>query len=195
MDPITIAGLGLGGIQALAGIFTNKGPRPQWQIPGAAYEQVATARQMASATERPGNQYAVDQIAKNASSAVGATNRTAGSGTAALAAAGNVNAQANNALQKNSVLNSQYSYNAKQNLQNVLGNFAQYQRESFIKNVWDPYYEKVQTKNALIGSGLQNIFGSLNTAANMKMFAGMYGGGSSSLTPTQKLGASVGWDN
>ncbi len=124
---------------------------------------------MANSTVRPGDQMAKDAIYRNTATAVGNINRTAVSASQALGAADKAQINAQNALTQNSVQNTQYQFNAKQNLQNVLGTYANLQREQQQKNVFDPYQSRVETKNALIGSGLQNIYGSLNNLAQQKM--------------------------
>lgn len=171
----------LGGLQTLVGAFLPKGPRPKWTIPGSASEGLALARQQANANVRPGNQIALDQIAKTGSSQVSQINRTAGSGAQALSALGKVEQLQNQSVQQNNQQNAAYQFNASQNLQNTLGKFAQLQREKFIKNAWEPYQERVQTKQALIGSGLQNIFGGLNMASQnaqqSNLLSAIYGRG------------------
>lgn len=177
MFPLTAV---LGGLQTLGGIFgVTAGKRPTWNIPGSAYEQVNNARSMSSANVRPGNQQAVDQINKTAANQASQITRNAGSGAQALSALGGVEQIQQNSVANNNAANAQFQYNAKQQLQNTLGNFAQYQREAFIKNTWEPYQERAATKSALISSGLQNIFGGINAMQSQKMqqnfLASIYG--------------------
>lgn len=166
---IPFAGPILGGLQALVGLFSPKGPRPKWQIPGAAYEQLGMARTQAAATTRPGNQYALDQIGKASASAVGNVNRTAGSGATALVAADKIQSGTQNAINANNAQNAAFTFNSKQNLQNQLGKFAALQREQFIQNVMEPYQQRARTQEALVGAGIQNIFGGINNAASIQM--------------------------
>ncbi len=167
--PLALGAPILGGLQVLGGLLTKKGPRPEWQIPAAATEALGNARTMASASVRPGDQMAKDAISKNTAAIIGNINRTAGSATQALGAGEKAQINANNALNQNAAQNTQYQFNAKQNLQNVLGTYANLQREQQQKNVFDPYQARVDTKNALIGSGLQNIFGGLNNIGQQQM--------------------------
>lgn len=160
--------------QVVGGLLAQKGPRPNWTIPGAATEALSMARQQAAGT-RPGNQQAIDQIQRNASSQVSTINRTAGSGSQALAAIGRVEAMTNNQASQNNVLNANYQFNAKQNLQRVLGTYAGLQREQFVQNVMEPYQQRVSTKASLISSGLQNGFGALNQFAQNDMLSKIYG--------------------
>jgi hypothetical protein len=172
MDPFTIAGVALGGLQLLGGLFgSSQQKRPEWKIPGASYEQLAQARQTASATVRPGNQNALDSISKASASALGNVQRAAGSGQDVLKSAEAINRNEQNAVANNNAQNAQFSFNAKQNLQGILGNFAQQQREEFIKNQWEPYMQSRDTTNSLVGSGIQNVFGTLQGAQQNKLFA------------------------
>ena len=147
----------------------KKGPRPQYRIPGAAQESLATARSMAGASVRPGNQYAIDSINRNAGTGLNFLRRGVSSGSQLLAGAQGVNANTNQALMNNAAQNAAFKFNATQNLQDTLGRFAQYQEKAFYENEMKPYQEKVAVKNALIGAGLQNITGGIQDFANQEM--------------------------
>lgn len=152
----------------MGGALLKKGPRPPWQIPGAANEALSNARQMASST-RPGDQQQIDLINRNAGSTINVLRRSVNSGSQLLAGASQVNANTNQALAQNSAANDQYRFNAKMNLQSELGRFAAFQREKFVKDVFEPYEQRAQTKSMLLGAGMQNMFGGLDSAANFGM--------------------------
>lgn len=165
MFPLS-AFLGIG--QTLLGAALNKGPRPQFQIPGAAQEGLATARTQAQATTRPGDAQNRQQIANTSNQSLQNVKRSAGSGQEVLAAAVGLNNNTNNALRQNSIQNDQFKYNAQNNLRTTLGNFAAYQQQKFMSDVMAPYQSRVDTKNALLGSGIQNTFAGLNSMQNNK---------------------------
>lgn len=169
MDPISIAGLAIGGLQTIGGLLGGSKKRPAWAIPGALYEQVAMAKTAASGATRPGDQQAKDEIARTASGQVAKVGRVAGSGSQVLAAADKIGRAEQDAVVKNSAINADYTFNMKRNLQQVLGNLAMAQREKFIKDTWEPYQESRETSGALIGSGVQNIFGILQNSQQNKI--------------------------
>lgn len=161
MDPLTAGSLIIGGIQTIGGLLGGNKKRPAWSIPGALYEQVATARTMASGSTRPGDQQAKDEIARTAAGQQAKVGRVAGSGSQVLASAEKIARAEQDAVVKNNAINADYTFNMKRNLQNVLGNLAAAQREKFIKDTWEPYQESRETAGALLGAGVQNIFGVL----------------------------------
>lgn len=170
MDPLSIGAIALGGLQVLGGLFSSPQKRPEWVIPGSAYENVASAKRLASATVRPGNQIALDDIARATASGEASVKRTAGSGSQVLAATERIAKSGQEAVVKNNALNADFNFNQQRNLQGVLSNFAQLQREKFINDTWGPYQESRQTSGALIGSGIQNLFGTLAGAQQNQVF-------------------------
>lgn len=167
--------MGLGAGQLLLGASINKGQRPQMQIPGAVQQANSIAQMQANATVRPGNEYAVSQINKNLGQGINTLNRSLGSSSQILSGVGQLNANANNALNENANQNTMFKFNASQNLQNSLMKLGQYQQQQFQTNQLQPYLDKVQTKNMLIGSGLQNISGATNSMTENSLYAKVFG--------------------
>lgn len=187
MGPLLAAPLILGGAQTLAGIFTKAGKRPTYKIPGAARESLANARSMANQTVRPGNEVALKELNRNATNTIGTLRNYSNSAAQILGKATAVGTNLQRGIERNNALNAQFSYNAKQNLNSSLERFAAYQDKAFMENEMKPYMERVETKNALIGAGMQNIFGGLGNAVQMDMFNSIYGnqgGGTQASTST-----------
>jgi hypothetical protein len=102
--------------------------------------------------------------------------RSAKSSSDILRSAEVINRNEQNAVQANTAADDVFKFNAQRNLQGVLGNMAQLQREAFIKNTWEPYMQNKEVSGSLIGAGIQNTFGALQGAAQNKMFAELYAG-------------------
>ena len=170
---------GLGAGQLLAGAFLKKGSRPKMPIPGAVQEATSIARSQANATVRPGNEYAISQIKEREGASINTLQRSLGSGSQILAGVGQINQNTNRALAENANQNTLFKFNATQNLQNSLARLGQYQEKQFFENQMKPYIDRVQTKNMLIGSGIQNISGALNTKTEMDLYEKVFGNQSS----------------
>jgi len=149
--------------------------RPQMQIPGAVQEATTIARQQAYQTVRPGNEYAISQINRNRDQSINALNRSLGSSSQILAGVGQINQNTNRALAENNNQNTLFRFNATQNLQNSLARLGQYQQQQFQTNELQPYLTSQQTKNMLVGSGIQNISGAANTRDEMAMYEKVFG--------------------
>ena len=159
---------GIGGLQALTGAFMKKGQRPRYTPPGAAQEALSTAKMLSNSTVRPGNEYAVGQINRSAGMAANNLNRSLNSGSQILAGVDQIQKNTNQALAGNAAQNTQFRFNAIQNLQGALGNFARYQDRQWQENQLNPYMDRVKTKEMLIGSGLQNLVGGLQAVETSK---------------------------
>jgi hypothetical protein len=156
--------------QLLTGTLTNTGRRPKYSPPGAATEGLGLARQLAFASVRPGNEQALIDINRVANQQAETLNRNLTSGTQVLAGMQGINQQQNRAIQQNNMLNANFKFNAFQNLQRTLQNYAQYQDKAWQQNQLMPYMYRVNTKAALVGSGLQN----LNNWNNFKLQQSMW---------------------
>lgn len=167
----------LGAGQLLFGTLMNNGERPKMQVPGAVQEATTIARQQAYQTVRPGNDYAVSQINRNAGQSINALNRSLGSGSQILAGVSQINQNTNQALAQNANQNSLFRFNATQNLQNSLARLGQYQQQQFQTNELQPYLTSQQTKNMLVGAGIQNLSGAANTSDEMAMYEKVFGSG------------------
>jgi len=164
MNPALLLGLG----QTLFGSFLPKGKRPSWEIPGAAQEALSMARTNAMATTRPGAAAAKEVIRSSADQTLNNVKRNAGSGQEVLASAIALNNNTNKALIQDNMANDNFRYNAQRNLQDTLNKFSAFQREKFVEDTVKPYQERVQAKNMLVGSGLQNMFGAFANMGQQK---------------------------
>lgn len=165
-DLNTISGIGAG--QFLMGLTTQTGKRPKYNVPGAMEEALTNARMMNFSSTRPGNDYALDQISRAEGRSLASINRNATSASQVLAAAQGINQNTQQAVQANNAQNSQFKFNAFQNLQGVLQNFARYQDKAWLENMYKPYMDAVNTKASLIGSGLQNMVNGQQQAQSNK---------------------------
>lgn len=166
----------LGAGQLLFGSLMGLGDqRPKMPIPGAVQEATSLARMQAGATTRPGNEYAISQINRNQGQSINALNRSLGSSSQILAGLGQVNQNTNRALAENANQNTLFKFNATQNLQNSLARLGQYQNQQFRTNELDPYLGRQQTKNMLVGAGIQNLSGAANTRDEMAMYEKVFG--------------------
>jgi hypothetical protein len=174
MNPMTIPGLqaGAGLLQLAGGLLMKKPKRPTYRIPGAINESVATARGLANSSLRPGNDQALANIRQSTSNAIGAAQGVSNNAAQILSAVAGANNREQKAIQGNNALNAQFSFNAKQGLMNQLNNLAGYQDKAFQLNQMEPYMQKAQTKAALIGSGLQNLWKSADSANFVNAFGG-----------------------
>ncbi len=166
----------LGAGQLLYGALMDNGSRPKMQVPGAINEATTMARQQANVTVRPGNDYAISQIKRNEGSSINALRRGVGSGQQILAGVSQINQNTNRALAENANQNTLFKFNATQNLQNSLARLGQYQQQQFQTNEMQPYLTSQQTKNMLVGAGIQNISGAANTQSEMAMYDKVFGG-------------------
>lgn len=167
----------LGAAQLATGALLPSGSRPKMRTPGAVNEATDIARTQALQTVRPGNDYAISQINRNAGRSISALNRSLGSGQQILAGVSQIQQNTNQALAENNAQNSLFRFNATQNLQNSLARLGNYQYQNQRTNELDPYLTRQQTKNMLTGAGIQNLSGAANTSDEMAMYEKVFGSG------------------
>ena len=173
MSPLFIpaaAQAGFGLLQTVAGALI-KPKRPRYNIPGAVSESVAMARQMANTTVRPGNDRALADIERGTTNSIQQAKAVSNSGSQLLDFASQAGTDRLRAISGNNAMNAQFSFNAKRNLQDQLGNLGRYQDRQWDYNSNQPYQQKAQLKSSLIGAGLQNMWGASESA----QFANTYG--------------------
>lgn len=167
----------LGAGQLAFGALMKSGNRPKMRVPAAVDEATDLARIQAAQTVRPGNEYAISQINRSQGQAISALNRSLGSGQQILAGVSQINQNTNRALAENAAQNSLFRFNATQNLQNSLARLGNYQYQNQRTNELDPYLTSQQTKNMLVGAGIQNLSQSANTRDEMAMYEKVFGSG------------------
>lgn len=168
MDPVTIASLGLQGAKAIAGgVQALKGrkklreaERPEYTMPTGVTEAENILTQQAS----EGMTSQAEQLATQGIDRSGASALKYGAG-------GNIDPMAVMGSQNNAYLNlaaqdEQIRQKNKRRLARFKsGTKARYQDKEFEYNQNQPYQNQVAEGQALIGSGLQNIFGGADAAA------------------------------
>lgn len=175
IDPMTLslilagAKTGLGALQAYKGNKAAKSAiRSEYEIPSAVNEQLKLAKAQALQTQLPGQ----SQIESNISGGVQTGIRAAkesGDPVAMMATISALNANQNQAYNQLGVQGAQFKQQNMANLQNVLGNYGQYQDKAFGYNKDEPYRNKAAAAEALKGSGIQNIASGLSDAAGIGM--------------------------
>lgn len=165
----------LGAGQLAFGALMNNGKRPKMKVPGAVEEATTIARQQALQTVRPGNDYAISQIKRAEGQSINALNRSLGSGQQILAGVSQINQNTQQALAQNANQNTLFKFNATQNLQNSLARLGNYQYQNQRTNELDPYLTSQQTKNMLVGAGIQNLSLAANTRDEMAMYDKVFG--------------------
>jgi hypothetical protein len=176
--PFPLAALGIasaipGLLQTGLGLFQGiKGAnmditRPVMDTPEAKKETTAMARLMALNQRMPGMSAAENRVMQGSSNFQQSAKDAAGS-SAELMAGLVANQQNENAnLADLGAKNASFQQNNMMNLQNQLEKDAQYQRENFNWNKVNKFQEDTATKSALIGSGIQNTFGGVDSLAKI----------------------------
>ncbi len=182
LDPFTAAAL-ISGIPALLQSGTGVGQlikgnkmakdnqRPMYEIPQAATEAIGNARAMASSRELPAQSLMEQNLDEIVASQTQDVFNTSTSSSDSLGAILGLNA---NRLRSQLGLELQgaNSYQARQEaLRRELKDYAGYQDKKWELNQLQPFQDKAATASALIGGGMENIFGGVNTLAGI----GTYG--------------------
>lgn len=156
---------GLGALQGaggLGGMLSNK--RPQFEIPQAAQQALGIANMRANSNMPNYN-------ASIANAQLGTANTIAAAKESGnpLTVLPQLQANENAAMRGIENQNLQYHDNAVQNQQQQLQRQADYQEQEFQLNEFAPYADKQNRSNQLIGSGISNITGALDSAASTMM--------------------------
>lgn len=151
--PPSLIPLLFGGAQTLiGGIGSMLNKRPQYEIPNAATQKLALAS-AAAASNMGGYNQAISTIGANTSNAYSAA-RESGNPMSVISA---IQANQNQATNDLNARNAQYKEGQQQNLQNTLGDYANYQNEAFQLNKYQPYVDRKKAFSDLVGAGLKNI--------------------------------------
>ena len=168
MNPLVIAQLGLAGVQGLSGLImgaTNK--RPTMTIPDEVTNALELAQKRAGETLIPGQGYYEDKIDQNATGALTAARQAASSPAQLLEAAIGINRNTNDSLSTLAIEGASRQDRNTNQLYRELHNIAKWKQQLFETNEMRPFYEKAATASSLIGSGIQNAFGALNSQATI----------------------------
>ncbi len=179
MDPFTIASLALAGGKAIyGGIQTAKGNklakqavRPTYEIPSAVNDQLKIAKAQALNARLPGQSQAEENIQGGVQTGIRAAQESGNNPAAIMATISALNANQNEANQGLAVKGAEFQQQNISNLQNTLGNYAQYQDKAFGYNQDEPYKNKAAAAEALKGAGIQNIQSGISDAAGIGMQA------------------------
>lgn len=162
---------GLGALQGIGGAMgmaTNK--RPQFEIPAAAKQALSIANMRAN-SNMPNYNNAVQNAQLTTANQISAA-RESGNPLAVLP---QLQANENAAMRGIEGQNQQYHDQAVQQQQQQLQRQADYQEQQFQVNEFAPYADKQNRSNQLIGAGISNITGALDSAASSMMMDKLLG--------------------
>lgn len=147
--------------------------RPEYEIPGALQEEVASAR-MEAGGRMPGIGYAEDRLRQNAATGAYRLQKGATNPNQLLAGLSNIQMQSN--VAERGLLESEANdhYRRIGNLRQSLRALAGAQDRQFDLNKMQPYQDAARTKAALIQSGLTNAFGAAGEGLQGMMAGDMY---------------------
>ena len=172
-------GVGIGQLLKSRKLQRGLGDRPEMEIPDAAKEALAVARNLASSFYMPGQSQAEQALNQQYAGAAQNVMNTASSSAEALGAL--VNANANRmAAQTNLAGQAEQSYvNRQAMLQGELKNMGEWQFDEWMQNTWNPYAQKVSDIAAMKQAGATNLF------EGFKSIAGMSASGGGMKTPEE----------
>lgn len=135
--------------------------RPEYQIPEAVLQQVDLAKRGLSQTESPYATMARQDLAQGTATGMAAAERGATSGIDVLGYANKLAANQQAQAGKLANMNISYDQQQQQNLNRILATLAGEQGKAFQYNVAQPYAADAAARSALLGSGIQNLFGAV----------------------------------
>jgi len=176
MDPITLAMLGMSGLQGLfqagTGIYNlvqaNKLKKsgalnmPEYQVPEAVDKYMALAQQAARG-DMPGAEQERQGIAQTSAAGVTAASQLADSPVAALGALGRIQGQERASLRDLGIRTAQYRAQAQQNLGQAYLNQAQYQDQAYQYNEFLPWQTAMNQYESYRQAGVQGLMGGADT--------------------------------
>jgi len=150
---------GMGALQGIAGgagLATNK--RPEFEIPAAAKQALAMSNMRANS-----NMPTYNNDIQNAQLATANQLSAAKESGNPLTVLPQLQANENAAMRGIQSQNAQYHDQAVQQQQQQLQRQADYQEQQFQVNQFAPYADKQNRSNQLVGSGISNMTGSLDS--------------------------------
>lgn len=139
--------------------------RPVYEIPGAAKQSLGISKAMYADPRMPGQSRAESQIGQTLAN-YGRASRETSNPLAGLAMA---QANSNRAYNDLATQSAAYQQQDQRNLQQDLGQYAQYEDQKWQMNKFAPYNEKYNEAREQIGAGQQNTFGGINGLSSVMM--------------------------
>lgn len=158
--------MGIGGAQLMKGNRMNP-VRPDFNIPESSRSALSNAEYMASQTELPGAEAIKSNIQESGANAVEQAARYASNPNAVLGMVNRVQENQNDQFQQLGIQGANFFANNQNQLRSQQNNMAQLE---LTRDTWDkynPYMEEILRKQALIGSGLENIMGASKSASTL----------------------------
>jgi len=139
--------------------------RPEYKIPEEVSRSLAIAKANYADQTMPGESRMMDQNNLAAANAVKAITEGGGS----LSAIAGVQAQQSKFAGDILTQSQNYQRQDEQQYQQLLGTMADYKDQAFQMNKFAPYAQNYAEGRQEVGAGLQNLYGSLNSIANVTM--------------------------
>lgn len=152
--------------------------RPQYEIPDAVSQAMAIARAQAADPFMPGEGRMSD---RNSLAAVNA-GRAAIEGGAGISAMAGIQAAEMAGAERIGIASAQDQRADMAAYQGQLGQYGGYQDQQWQMNKYAPWADKNNEAKERIGAGTQNMFGALNSLANIGLGQNMLSGGAN-VTP------------
>jgi hypothetical protein len=172
-------GVGIGQLLKSRKLQKGLGDRPEMEIPDAAKEALAVARNLASSFYMPGQSQAEQALNQQYAGTAQNVMNTASSSAEALGALVNANAS-RMASQTQLAGQAEQSYMRRQAaLQGELKDMGEWQFDQWMQNTWNPYAQKVSDIAAMKQGGATNLF------EGFKSIAGMSASGGGMKTPEE----------
>lgn len=198
--PLAAVGAGVQAVTGLAqlfgGLFTKKPKRPEYEIQSEYQNNVDLARGIKNmgGMDKASYTSAVQNIGRTQSTGIGQSqDRRSG-----MAMIGNLVQRSNDALLNLDSMNARIGQqNFLQGSRMEMGANAQLGSEKKAKFQWDklqPYLDKVNQRNALIGAGMQNIVGAGQSLAMFGAGKDLNIGGKKQVDPMAAQNAALAYD-
>ena len=158
----TLFQAGLGAYQTIQGNKWAKEPTPDFQIPEAVNTAVSMQRRAAQG-DMAGMQ---SMISAQRQSSANAINEFGRYGMLDPNTVGKIYGAESENIGKIGVANENWRDDQKNMYLRVLGNLAEQQGKEFEWETLLPYQQKMQAASALTGSGIQNMYGSMESASD-----------------------------
>ena len=149
-----------------------KAKRPTYDIPTEYSDMLGQRQNLLNSRSRATQQYE-QNVGTNQANTINQARNQATSGASLLGAASMAQANANLGYQKVAGMDENYFFNNLAGLENAQQVMGQQKEKQFQINEMMPYQEAMQTKSAMMGGGLQNLFGGINSIGGT--IGGAYG--------------------
>lgn len=146
--------------------------RPVYEIPEATKQALALARANYADPFMPGEGRMLDRNSMAAANAA----RAAIEGGGGLSSIAGIQAAEARGAENIGIASANQQQQDLANFQGQLGNMANYADQEWQMNKYAPWADKYNEAKERIGAGQQNLFGALNSAANIGLGQAMMGG-------------------